>query len=89
MQFQDILKEQSNMDSPHSLCGDAAYASSDVMLTPIRTPSIASDDDIQYNNRHKQVRVIIEHVFGMLKKRFPCLLYTMRASISNVQAISS
>ena len=71
------------------LCGDAAYAASDVMLTPIRAPSIRSADDLEFNKRHKQTRVIIEHTFGGLKKRFPCLWYKFRASLDNVQAISS
>ena len=87
--FQEILKNRSDPGRPQALCGDAAYASSDIMLTPLKTPSITCDDDIEYNKRHKQVRIIIEHVFGQLKKRFTCLLYTFRASLGNVQAISS
>jgi hypothetical protein len=41
-----------------------------------------------YNAALKKARISVEHCFGMIKKRFPALLYKLRCrKIENVQAI--
>jgi hypothetical protein len=43
-----------------------------------------------YNRSLKKARIIIEHTFGMLKKRFPVLLYELRSpKVENIAAIIS
>ncbi len=49
---------------------------------------VAKMKQAQFNRAHKKTRVLIEHLFGILKKRFPALLYALRCrKIENVQAI--
>ena len=59
-----------------------------VLLTPIRQDRVADEHQRRYNKAHKKARVSIEHCFGMVKKRFPALLYQLRSrKLQNVQAI--
>jgi DDE superfamily endonuclease len=49
---------------------------------------VVDEHQRNYNRAHKRARVTVEHCFGMLKKRFPALLYQLRSlKLSNVQAI--
>jgi hypothetical protein len=57
----------------------------DVLLTVVRQAQLANISDaafkekcLAYNRALKKARIIIEHTFGMLKKRFPALLYELR-----------
>ena len=59
-----------------------------VLLTPIRRDRIVDDHQRNYNHAHKKTRVIIEHCFGVIKKRFPALLNQLRClKLENVQAM--
>ena len=58
------------------------------MLTPIREDRITYEGEQRYNRAHKKTRIYIEHAFGVLKKRFPCLLYALWSKqLENVRAI--
>jgi hypothetical protein len=73
---------------PRVLIGDEGYACSQIVLTPIRSDRIVDDHQKNYNKAHKRARVVVEHSFGILKKRFPALLYCLRCrNLENVQAI--
>lgn len=83
-----------NENEPLALLGDEGYAAEDVMLTPVRAPTIASAEFATrqkmkaFNRVHKKSRISIEHAFGILKKRFPVLLYVMRSkTLENIQAL--
>ena len=75
--------------------GDEGFSCSETLLTIVRSAEVDKITDpaflLQvkaYNKALKQARVRIEHSFGLIKKRFPALLYQLRCSkISNVQAI--
>ncbi len=70
--------------------GDEAYPCDNTVITPIRRDRIQSERQLAFNKAHKSGRVLIEHTFGMLKKRFPALLYEMRSrKLENVQALST
>jgi hypothetical protein len=81
--------------SPPALVGDEGYGCEDVLLTPVRRSQIDAERDehfrsqmIAYNKALRSLRVKVEHAFGILKKRFPVLLYQIRCrNLKHVQAI--
>lgn len=56
---------------PGYLLGDAGYPCLSYFLTPFREPHTPRER--RYNQIHIQKRNIIERLFGVLKRRFPCL----------------
>lgn len=53
------------------ILGDNGYACKKYLLTPVLNP--VSQSERNYNLSHKRTRNIIERLFGVWKKRFPCL----------------
>ncbi|XP_059097702.1 uncharacterized protein LOC131892001 isoform X2 [Tigriopus californicus] len=83
-------------ERPLALLGDEGYGAEDVMLPPVRVQQMASAPPamrqkiLAYNKIHKKTRIKVEHAFGVLKKRFPVLLYIIRSTkLANIQAIVS
>jgi len=82
------LEANFDPNSPKIILGDEGYACSRVLLTPIRRDRVADDHQRDYNRCHKKTRVSVEHAFGMIKKRFPALLYQLRCKkLLNAQAV--
>lgn len=88
------LGEKFNPRRPFALMGDEGYSCSDILLPPVRKQQLdAAREDMKdkmraYNKVHKRTRLPVEHALGVLKKRFPALLYSLRCgSLDNVQAI--
>lgn len=70
------------------LLGDNGYACRRYLLTPILRPQ--NEAEVRYNNAHKRTRVIVEQLFGIWKRRFPCLYYGLRTKLStNIAVICS
>jgi hypothetical protein len=80
---------------PKYLIGDEGFGCSNVMFTVVRQAQLEKISDpafkekcVSFNRALKKARIAIEHTFGMLKKRFPALLYEMRSrKLSNTCAI--
>ncbi|XP_050039659.1 putative nuclease HARBI1 [Dermacentor andersoni] len=53
------------------LLGDMGYACRRYLMTPLKEPK--SSAERRYNNSQKTTRCTIERVFGIWKRRFPCL----------------
>ena len=53
------------------LLGDGGYACMPYLFTPLRAPQ--TRPEIRYNFAHSRTRTVVERVFGVLKRRFPCL----------------
>lgn len=67
------------------LLGDNGYACRRYLLTPVLRPE--TDAEIRYDIAHKKTRVIVEQLFGVWKRRFPCLHYGLRTKLSTSVAI--
>lgn len=77
------LKERfENGDIPGILLGDNGYPCGNYLLTPLLQPHTPSEH--AYNNAHKRTRGIIERTFGIWKRRFPCLSFSLRLKLQNV-----
>lgn len=53
------------------LLGDRGYPCLPYLMTPLPNPQTASER--RYNTSQSQTRMVVERVFGVLKRRFPCL----------------
>ena len=64
--------------------GDSAYPQSEVMMTPYPEDQIQNDDNkCLFNVRHSSARCeMTECIYGMLKRRFPILVW-MRNKLQN------
>lgn len=65
------LKNQLEHGNFGHLLGDAGYACSKYLLTPVLRAMNPSEK--RYNAAHIRTRSVIERAFGCVKKRFPCL----------------
>jgi hypothetical protein len=75
----------SKLNGTARLLGDSGYAIAPWMLTPFRNTQTA--DKETYNKQHSKERVIIERVFGQVKKRFPLLGNLIRVKLDKVPKI--
>ena len=53
--------------------GDSAYPLSKRMLSPYKAHGVVSNENIEFNLHFSGVRVVIEHVMGLLKARWSSL----------------
>ena len=67
------------------LLEDNGYACRRYLLTPVLRPE--TDAELRYNTAYKKTRVIVEQMFGVWKRRFPCLYYGIRTKLSTSVAI--
>ena len=82
------LEREFDENQPRVLLGDEGYSCTPILLTPIRHDRVVDEHQKAYNRAHKRTRVRVEHAFGLLKKRFPALLYQLQCRIlENAQAI--
>lgn len=56
---------------PGILLGDSGYACRQYLMTPFKDPK--SSAERRYNTSQKRTRNSVERVFGIWKRRFPCL----------------
>ncbi|XP_059097976.1 putative nuclease HARBI1 isoform X2 [Tigriopus californicus] len=82
-----ILEQSFDPRRPRFVLGDQAYPLSKYLLTPIRDDRINSESERRYNRAHQATRLNVDHCFGMLKNRFPFLLYIIRSKMDNVVAL--
>lgn len=62
------------------LLGDSGYACRYYLMTPFLNPQTQAERG--YNYSHKRGRSCIEHLFGVWKRRFPCLRLGLRLKLN-------
>lgn len=67
------------------LLGDNGYPCRPYLLTPLINPTTQQEEN--YNRAHKRTRNIVERVFGLWKRRFPCLSRMLRTKLETTNAI--
>ena len=67
------------------LLGDPGYPCLPHLMTPIGRPNTPAE--IRYNRSQRKTRGIIERVFGIWKRRFPCLHIGLRTKLQTTFAI--
>ncbi|KAG6463784.1 hypothetical protein O3G_MSEX014070, partial [Manduca sexta] len=67
------------------LLGDSGYPCRRYLLTPLLNPSTPNEES--YNRAHIKTRNTVERLFGVLKRRFPCLHVGLQVNLQNVPAI--
>lgn len=55
------------------LLGDSAYTCNDFMITPFKKPRARNQNERRFNATLSSRRIAVEHVFGILKARFPAV----------------
>ncbi|CAH0731047.1 unnamed protein product, partial [Brenthis ino] len=63
------------------LVGDAGYACSNYMMTPLEQCSTAAGN--LYNESHIRTRSCVERLFGVWKRRFPSMAIGLGVSLQN------
>ena len=67
------------------LVGDNGYACRPYLMTPLLNPQTQAEKN--YNYSHIQTRGIIERVFGVWKRRFPCIKEGLRTKVDTTLAV--
>lgn len=68
-----------------SVLGDSAYPTKPYLFTPLLNPEGRAQQ--LYNESHIRTRTVVEHTFGIWKRRFPILAYGSRLKINTVMTI--
>lgn len=69
------------------LLGDSGYGQSAYLFTPVGNPQ--TEAEMRYNNAHIATRQSVERLFGIWKRRFPCLSKKLANNISTTTYIIS
>ena len=67
------------------LVGDGGYACRSYLMTPLLNPQTQAERN--YNKSQIKTRQVIERVFGMWKRRFPCLKFGLRTKLDTTLSI--
>lgn len=67
------------------LLGDSGYQCCRYLLTPVIREETAADRT--YNRAHKKTRSAVERMFGVAKRRFPCLSLGLRVKVDRAAVI--
>lgn len=67
------------------ILGDSGYPAKPYLFTPLLNTATRAQQ--LYNESHIRTRTIVEHTFGIWKRRFPVLAYGSRLRITTVMTI--
>lgn len=81
----DIRDVLSRYDGSACLLGDSGYGISPWLITPFK-PAV-NNIERRFNRKHASERVVIERVFGQIKKRFPILGNCIRVPLHRVPKV--
>jgi hypothetical protein len=69
---------ENNEFSPYHLLGDSGYPCRGYLLTPILRPDPNNHPHNRYNRAQIATRNSVERLFGVWKRRFPCIAFGLR-----------
>ena len=81
----EIVTKLENGEIGGFLLGDVRYACLPYLLTPFRNP--ASLAQRRYNSAHRRSGITVERMFGLWKRRFPCLKMTLTTKLATTLSI--
>ena len=81
----DICFRFENNEIQGILLGDNGYGLKRYLMTPLLNPN--TREQRHYNYVHSKTRVKIENLFGVLKRRFPCLSQSIRLKKDTTLAV--
>ena len=67
------------------MLGDPGYPCLPYLMTPLRNPHTQAERN--YNRSQRRTRSLIERLFGVWKRRFACLHYTLRLKLQTSFAV--
>ena len=83
---ESILKEKfETQEYEGYLLGDGGYPALPYLLTPLLNPT--TQPQRAYNSSHIRTRTTIERLFGIMKRRFPCLSFGLRVKLETSMAV--
>ncbi|XP_053383749.1 putative nuclease HARBI1 [Mercenaria mercenaria] len=74
-----------NGDIRGTLVGDNGYPLRQYLLTPVLQPQTRGEQ--RFNRHLSSIRVRIENLFGIWKRRFPCTRYQLRVKLSTALVV--
>ncbi|XP_064638335.1 putative nuclease HARBI1 [Lineus longissimus] len=80
-----ICNRFENNEIPGLLLGDKGYPCRPFLMTPFRNPNNPAEN--RYNTAHKRTRSVVERLFGVWKKRFPCLKFGIRCKLETAMKV--
>ena len=67
------------------LLGDSGYPCRPFLMTPYRNPNGPAEN--RYNRAQRRTRSLVERMFGVWKRRFPCLKFGIRCKLTTAMAV--
>ena len=67
------------------LVGDSGYPLRPYLITPLLHPQTRAER--RFNRAHCRSRVVVENLFGVWKRRFPCLQLVLRLEVEITLAV--
>ena len=66
------------------IIADSAYQATQFVLPALKESSATSAQDLRFNKKHACTRNVIERSFGVLKRRWQCLLTPLELNIYTI-----
>ncbi|XP_064649982.1 putative nuclease HARBI1 [Lineus longissimus] len=67
------------------LLGDPGYPCRPFLMTPFRNPNGPAENS--FNRAQRRTRSLVERMFGVWKRRFPCLKFGIRCKLTTTMAV--
>ena len=87
--FRSGARVISGVRVPFMIVADSAYTSTEFVLPAIKQQSANTPKKSRFNKKHVSTRNVIERSFGVLKRRWQCLLSAMELNLLNVVDVIS